>query len=304
MTELYLLSPVGAVLSAAVASLALQETKSYCARAISIGNRRFAMSQSVGRTWLSSAEQIERTSQKTTERWISFITSVLPAPIIGALIRAPLPTKAIVIAAVAAAQSAFSLAQSENAVARATDAVALKARSAAVCDTYANQGARSAAILPYTSALASLCAAATAAIVELPLIDFVDSNFVGPTLIVGKIALVSFFPALSSLFSAAASVSKARCEVDAEAAIQAASQLALEYNDFDNKNNDPVLQPFRGVIELIQLSARAGWRKTRVIVDAVRSFFWSTVLGRLFLRRRGSRRGEDSDGGGSYELSY
>ncbi|EJK44843.1 hypothetical protein THAOC_36587, partial [Thalassiosira oceanica] len=44
-------------------------------------------------------------------------------------------------------------------VARATDAVALKARSAAVCDTYANQGARNSAILPFTSALSAFCAA-------------------------------------------------------------------------------------------------------------------------------------------------
>lgn len=56
-------------------------------------------------------------------------------------------------------------------VARAVDAVALKARAAAVSDTYANQGARSGAILPFTSALGGLCAAAAAATVELvPLI--------------------------------------------------------------------------------------------------------------------------------------
>ncbi len=36
-------------------------------------------------------------------------------------------------------------------IAEATNAVALKARSAAVADTYANQGSRSGAILPFTS---------------------------------------------------------------------------------------------------------------------------------------------------------
>ena len=51
------------------------------------------------------------------------------------------------------------------------DAVALKTRAAAVSDTYANQGTRSGAILPFTSALGGLCAAGAAAIVEaLPLI--------------------------------------------------------------------------------------------------------------------------------------
>ena len=53
-------------------------------------------------------------------------------------------------------------------LARVTDAVALKARSAAVCDTYANQGTRNSAILPFTSALSTFCAAAKASTVELP----------------------------------------------------------------------------------------------------------------------------------------
>lgn len=176
----------------------------------------------------------------------------------------------------AAAQCAFFLAQAENVVARGTDAVALKSRSAAVCDTYANQGARSAAILPFTSALSSLCAAATAAIVELPFLEFlVNSNSFGGT--TSSIFLVGFFPALGSLFAAAASVSKARCEVDAEAATIAASTLAVEYDDQD----DPVLRPFRGVLELIRLTLGTTWKSfkrsnfyTRIGIMKKILFFW------------------------------
>jgi len=277
VNELYLLSPLASVLSAAVASLALQETKSYSSRAISVGNRRFAKSGLVGRTWLSASEQVERNSQRTTQRWRSFSWSVLPAPIIGSLIPGAIPTKAVVVTAIGAAQSAFYLSECENVLARATDAVALKARSAAVCDTYANQGARSAAILPFTSALSSLCAAATAAIVELPWLESL-AGIGGLPGTISSVALVAFFPSLSSLFAAAASVSKARCEVDAEAAIQAAATLALEYGD-GNEDKDPVLRPFRGVAELIRLSVMTGWksfRKTRLSKRLVMPF-WSSI---------------------------
>jgi hypothetical protein len=254
-TELYLLSPLVAVLAAAVASLSLQETRQFTSRAISVGNRRFAKSGLVGRTWLSASEQIEQNSMRTSERWKSFSWSVLPAPIVGSLIPGVLSTKAVIVAALAAAQCAFFLAQAENTLARGTDAVALKSRSAAVCDTYANQGARSAAILPFTSALSSLCAAATAAIVELPWLEYLGA-LGGARGTISSVSLLIFFPALSSLFAAAASVSKARCEVDAEAAIQAASTLALEYDDED----DPVLKPFRGVVELIRLTFSTTWK--------------------------------------------
>lgn len=129
-TEAYLCCPLVAVLAAAVASLALQETKSYTALAIGIGNRRFARSKLVGRSWLSSTEQIERKSSSTAAKWRSFSLSVLPAPLIGALVPGALPTKTIVVAALAAAQSAFFTAQAEFVLSRATDAVAIKARSA------------------------------------------------------------------------------------------------------------------------------------------------------------------------------
>jgi hypothetical protein len=250
VTEVYLACPLISVLAAAVASLALQETRFFCQRATSVGNRRWARSGLVGRSWLSASEQIINKSKGARSKWQTFSLSVLPAPIFGALIPgATLPTKAVIIAAFAAAQSAYFLAQCEYWLARATDAVAIKSRSAAVCDTYANQGARSAAILPFTSALSGLCAAATAAIVELPFLESLSAA--GTTSgVVGEMVAVTFFPVFSALFAAAASVSKARCEVHAEAATQAASTLALEYTD----GEDPILRPFQGVYELIQLT--------------------------------------------------
>ena len=122
-----------------------------------------------------------------------------------------LPGQAIIAAAVAVCQTAWYLAVAEAEIARAMDAVALKTRSAAVADTsviicllantvtllsrshsdlfwstpcsprYANQGMRSGAILPFTSALAALCGASTAAAVEfLPLLPAVQVR-AGPT---------------------------------------------------------------------------------------------------------------------------
>jgi hypothetical protein len=79
---------------------------------------------------------------------------------------------------------------------------------------------------------------------------------------VGEVAVVSTFPILSSAFAAAAAVSKARCEVDAEAAAQAASTLALEYDDM-NGGEDPVLRPFQAVSELVRLAVTSGLRSIR-----------------------------------------
>jgi hypothetical protein len=136
ITELYLLCPLVSVLAAAVANLALEETRGFATRAINVGVRRFSKRSAVGRTWLSSVEMTQRLSRSKTDRWWSFAGSVLPAPIIGSVVGGPsLSAKCIIVAALAAAQSAYFLAQAEGVLARATDAVALKARSAAVCDT-------------------------------------------------------------------------------------------------------------------------------------------------------------------------
>lgn len=122
----------------------------------------------------------------------------------GALCPGPLPFKAIVCAAVAAAQAAYYLSLAEYYITDAVEAVALKARSSAIADTYANQSARAGAILPFTSALAGLCAAASAAAVEgLPFLSTVEFQSL----------LAMAFPSGAALFAAAASVAKARCEV-------------------------------------------------------------------------------------------
>jgi len=280
LTEIYLFCPLVSVLAAAVANLALEETKGFAARAVNVGVRRFSKRSMVGQTWLSTSEQVQRNSKAKTDRWWSFAGSVLPAPIVGSLVGGPsLSAKCIVIASLAAVQSAYFLAQAEGVVARATDAVALKARSAAVCDTYANQGARNSAILPFTSALSAFCAAATAATVELPFLDTVSALY-GT---VGEVALVSLFPILSSTFAAAAAVSKARCEVDAEAAAQAASTLALEYDTINGSGGDPVLRPFQAVKELMRLAVSSGWRSIKkTVINPFKNSYrvWrSTLLG-------------------------
>jgi hypothetical protein len=283
VTEIYLCCPLIAVLAAAVAGLAVQEVDSLCNQAIGLGNRRFARSGLVGRTWLSSTELIDRKSRSSMNKWKSFSLSVLPAPLLGALIPGALPTKTIVVAALAAAESAWYLARAEYILARATDAVALKARSAAVCDTYANQGMRSAAILPFTSALCGLCAAATAALVELPFVEALTEA--GTALsTVSLVGALSFFPSLSALFAAAASVSKARCEVDAEASMQAASTIALPYED---KKDDPVLRPLKGVRELVRLTFSSSIREPfRRFFRQLSVFRWRVLFKKLRLPRR------------------
>ena len=102
------------------------------------------------------------------------------------------------------------------------------------------QGARAGAILPFTSATASLCAAVTVAVVEvLPLL---------PNL-VAQSATAVVFPLFGSLVAAAASVSKARCEVDAEAATAAANELS-------SVDGDEPINPIGSTVELTRLAVR------------------------------------------------
>ena len=253
-TEVFLLCPLFAVLAAAVAALANQESNSLASRAMGVGSRRFASAGDVGRTWLSATEQIAASTERSKDKWASFSLGVLPAPTLAVLCPGPLSFKAIVAAAVAAAQAAYSLASAEYTLAAAVESVAVKSRSAAVSDTYANQGARAGAILPFTSALSGLCAATTVAVVEvLPLVPSV----------VGESLVCVVFPALGSLIAAAASISKARCEVDAAAATAAATTLA-DAAPNGRPNRDPILS----TVELVRLTlknARATARRVKVI---------------------------------------
>jgi hypothetical protein len=113
VTELYLIFPLLATLSAAVAGLAYRETESACGRAVGVGTRRFAKSTDVGRTWLSATEQVFSSSTRTTTKFSSFAVSTLPAPALAALVPGPLSFKAIVGAATAACQAAFYLTTAE-----------------------------------------------------------------------------------------------------------------------------------------------------------------------------------------------
>ena len=62
-----------------------------------------------------------------------------PALPIGVLVPGARTTKATVIEALAAAQTAFVIAQAEVTLARATDAIAIKFRSDAISDTNERQ---------------------------------------------------------------------------------------------------------------------------------------------------------------------
>jgi len=274
VTEVYLLCPIFAILAAAIAALATQESVSLSSRAVGVGARRFASSDDVGRTWLSATEQIESSSRRAIYKWRSFSLGVLPAPFLAAIVPGPLSFKAIIASAVAAAQCAYSLAVVEFSLATAVESVALKARAAATSDTYANQGARAGAILPFTSALSGLCAATTVAIVEvLPLIA---SPF-------GESLVCAFFPAVGATIAGAASISKARCEVDAAAATAAATELADTYLEGSQKN------PLEATGELVLLTLRALRRSL-----SLRRLNPGFIFGAL-LRKWRSVRGKSSD---------
>ena len=93
-------------------------------------------------------------------------------------------------------------------------------------------------ILPFTSATASLCAATTVAVVELlPII---------PSVLAQSLTMAAF-PLFGSLVAAAASVSKARCEVDAEAATAAANELS-------RTDGSDQINPVESTLELVRLS--------------------------------------------------
>ena len=285
VAEYFLICPLVAVLGAAIAGLASQETIVLGSRAAGVGNRRFASSSTVGVTWKSQTEQVEASAVKGTKRWTSFAYGVLPAPLIATLFPGVLSFKAVVCAAVAAAQAAYYLSTAEFAIAEASDAVALKSRTAAVADTYANQGSRAGAVLPFTSALGGLCAAASAACVEvLPLVPLWELQSL----------LAVLFPAAAAMFAAAAAVSKARCEVDAAAASAAASTgLAQSAVSRD---------PTKLVLELILCTLATTKVRVAYFVKRARSKF--RVKFQSFLEKigwKGSAKGavKGMGGGGS-----
>lgn len=253
VTETLLVFPLLAVLAAAIAGLASQESISLANRASNVGVRRFASSEIVGITWKSQTEQVEQSALRMNMKWKNFAYGVVPAPLIAALWPGNLSLSCIICAAVAAMQAAYYLSIAEYAVGAASVNVAKKAKAAAVSDTYANQGSRAGAVLPFTSALAGLCAAASAAVVEvMPLVSVVPVQSL----------MAVFFPMGSSLFAAAASVSKARCEVDAQAASSAASRGLVTEEEKDTEAD-----PNKMVAELLTTTAKTSAKvlKSRII---------------------------------------
>jgi len=217
VSEFYLIAPFVSVLSAVVAGLSYEETQSLCKRAIGTGTRRFAKSSDVGRTWLSETEMVISRTSKYKEKVRKFALGALPAPLLAAVLPGSIEFKAIVCAAAAAGQAHFYWANAEFEVSKALDVVAFKMRAAAISDTYGNQGARSGAILPFTSAAGAICAVGAAGAVEL--LSIVQNVGLQSILCAG-------FPAAAAMFAGAASVSKARAEVNAGAAKVAAESFA------------------------------------------------------------------------------
>jgi hypothetical protein len=116
----------------------------------------------------------------------------------------------------------------------------------------------------------------------------------------GEVVVVSTFPILSSAFAAAAAVSKARCEVDAEAACQAANTLALEYDGMNGSGGDPVLRPFLAVRELIALAVSSGWRSVkRGFLNPLNSILQLSRRAMWRLRRRNKGKRWISGGEGT-----
>lgn len=244
LTELYLIFPIISVLAAAVAGLAYQETQLLINRAIGTGVRRFANSETVGSTWMSEPQQVMAASDRQYQKFKEFALGTLPAPLLGAVLPGDLAFKSVVVATSAAAQAAYYLTCSEYEISRGMNAVAVKMRAAAVAETYANQGARSGAILPFTSALGALTAAGAAAIAEVvPLIHAVPL----------QAAASLIFPAAGGFIAAAAAVSKARCEVDAAAA-KSASESFGDAGGLLDQAEKGAGEPIRGLLSLIAVS--------------------------------------------------
>ena len=241
--ELLLVCPAVALAAAAVAGLARLECFAWSDAARAMGRSRFAPRAS----WQSQRDTAYLREAAEKKRWATFLWSVLPAPLLALALPGALQFKAIVATNVAAAQAAFYFASSENAVARATAAVALRGRTAAVAETYASQASRVSALLPFTSALIGLCAAFSAIFVEV------------------QPVASTIFPTLGALVAAAAQVSKACCEADAEAAKSAADTLKF------NEANSPDFKPNEA--NSLDFGNDPGLPLLPALVDMVRSWF-------------------------------
>lgn len=220
--EAYLIWPLVSIISAAIGGIACEDTQSLCKRSTGTGVRRFAMSESVGRTWKSSTEMIVDGSISMRKKIRKFVVQALPAPLLAMVIPGALDFKCVVAATVAMFQAHYYWRSAEYEISIALDSVSRKRRAAAISDTYGNQGMRSGAILPFTSVLSGLAAATSLAAVET-LSEFNDMPL-------AQSAIALSCPLFATALAAAASVSKARSEVNAEAARVAAETFASTGN--------------------------------------------------------------------------
>ncbi|KAJ1454863.1 hypothetical protein M885DRAFT_587941 [Pelagophyceae sp. CCMP2097] len=223
-TSLLLVCPGVSILAASVAVLAKGEAFVRCDRAQSLGRRRFATRENVGRTWRSTTELVVGLSNSEKSAWIGFARAIVAAPLIAALITPSdeFGAQAATAAAAAAVQAAYSLTLAEYRLARAGESVAAKSRTAAVAEAYADQAKRANARIPYASALAALCAAVCTLCVEMRF---------------PRILLLAF-PLIATVLVTSASRQRNRAIGDAQATAAASNQLAgLD----DGSDEDPLL---------------------------------------------------------------
>uniref|UniRef100_A0A7S1U8P2 H(+)-exporting diphosphatase n=1 Tax=Phaeomonas parva TaxID=124430 RepID=A0A7S1U8P2_9STRA len=250
---LILIWPFIGLLAAAVGGVASEECSNLATTASGVGDRRLATRNTISRTWLSGVEMVKGRTGTMRRKWVSFALGVLPGPMLGVLVPASLGAKAVIVSATAAAQAAYYLTRAEYDLSIAVDKIAEKTRCAALADVYANQSMRAGAILPFTSALGGLCIAGCAAVVEFqPVVGII-------------------FPALGALFAAAASVSKAQCEVDTAAACAAAT-------DFSDSNREPDEyrgNPRKNIFRNMRLSLQATYSRGVTIATNLRRIFFA-----------------------------
>ena len=163
-TLVSLVCPAVSILAASVAVVAEQDSRRRCDKAQALGRRRFATSENVGYTWRSVVELSQDEAKADTALWVGFARSILPAPFAAAFMTysGSFALAAPVASAVAAAQAAYHLTAAEYGIARATESVAAKGRTAAVADAYSKQARKACA-----SALAGRALAAQALVVEV-----------------------------------------------------------------------------------------------------------------------------------------
>mmetsp|Transcript_54179 Transcript_54179/g.123442 ORF Transcript_54179/g.123442 Transcript_54179/m.123442 type:complete len:464 (-) Transcript_54179:282-1673(-) len=205
---------------------------------------------------------------ENAEKIKTFFKAVLPGPILAVVCPAPhgmgIAFTTLLWTAIAALQGAYCLVVAEAELARAVDRQTLTARQAAVSEQYANQGCRNGSILPFTSSLGGICAAGAAAATEfLPLIERFELKPL-------ECLITGFFPAIGVLFASSASVAKARCEIDAEAALKASKSFGeLPKDGKSVPFGDGVMEPVAALKNLMKVSTKATLNRGKELASGI-----------------------------------